>query len=290
MEEKIKEFQEKKTKYNVALIFCFVGIALVVFGTIHAITTLNSAFLIFGLIFGIIAIIVLSSASKEFNIVERQLMSRVWDECYSAQEAREKMLSHGVRPLFADNFIDRQNETRKMREASQLSKKAYETACNKCNEILKNANMPARCNKINIWSKIDFLDDLEAFQYLTEWNIWRNGNKIYFYLPEVECYPTVDKEAPFAFFIDVDDIQYFKEEGSIKSELKISGGTIKQDKRTGKISQTPISSKTIERDNRSVVLTLNKDSIISKIEFSYAAYDVLFALIPEKAYNRVTNS
>lgn len=290
MEEKIKEFQENKKKYNMAMIFNFIGIVGVIFGTILTIKTLDVVFLILGAIFVIVAIVMLNSSSKNLVVAERQLMLRIWEESYSSEEAKEKMLSLGVRLLYADNFVKYQNKTKKMREMNQRNKKAYEQAYNKCEEILKDANKPTRCNKVKIVDKTNFLYELEVFQYLIEWNVWRNKNRIYFYSPEVECYPTADKDAPFAFFIDVEDIQYFKEEGSIQTELKISGGTINQDKRTGKISQTPISSKTIEHDNRSVILTLNKNSIISKIEFSYASYDVLFALIPEKEYNRVKNA
>lgn len=71
-------------------------------------------------------------------------------------------------------------------------------------------------------------------------------------------------------------------EGSVKSETVVSGGVVKQDKRTGKVSQTALKSKAIERDERSVKMSLVIDGIVQKLYFDKDSYDVLLALIPEK--------
>lgn len=62
----------------------------------------------------------------------------------------------------------------------------------------------------------------------------------------------------------------------------MSGGVVKQDKRTGKVSQSALKSETVERDKRVVKLSVLKNGIVKKLVFSKEAYDVFLALIPEK--------
>ena len=83
--------------------------------------------------------------------------------------------------------------------------------------------------------------------------------------------------------IPISDIQYFQMEGDVFHETKITGGQVTQNQRTGKIKQTPLQAKTVNRDTRHVRVTAQKNGIIKYIDFDQEAYDVLYLLIPEKA-------
>lgn len=176
-------------------------------------------------------------------------------------------------------------ETKRMQAQTANEEKKYDDICRKVSEILSTSNKPSECNVVEFTDAPYIFPFLKSYQYYTQWEIWRNSDKIYIYCSEVENYPT-NYDAPCIGIINVEDIQYFKSEGNFYTESKINGGTIKQDKRTGKISQTPIKSKTLTHDTRIVKLVINQNGVIKNLSFKKDAYDILFSLIPEKDYEK----
>lgn len=160
----------------------------------------------------------------------------------------------------------------------------YAQLCQYAAEILKKANKPHVCNTVRLINEPFLFPKMKTYQYFTDWEIWRDNDKLYLYKAEVENYPEncFDGEAPAIGVVATDDIQYFALDGSVKAETVVSGGVVKQDKRTGKVSQTALKSKTIEKDERSVKMSLVIDGIVKKLCFDKESYDVLLALIPEK--------
>ena len=166
----------------------------------------------------------------------------------------------------------------------QSANRQYRQLCQKAENLLKTSNKPAECNTVCFIDSPFLFPDLKSYQYCTEWEIWRNGDTVFFYNDSVENYPEnrLEGEAPAIESIDVKDIQYFAMDGRITSETVVSGGVVKQDKRTGKVSQYALKSETVERDKRVVKLSVLKNGIVKKLVFSKEAYDVFLALIPEK--------
>lgn len=160
----------------------------------------------------------------------------------------------------------------------------YYELCSKVANELQEANKPTECNTVCFVEAPFLFPDLKSYQYYTEWEVWREKERLYFYNAQVENYPedcTVG-EAPLITSIMTSDIQYFSMDGNITTETVVSGGVVKQDKKTGKVSQSALKSKTIERDKRVVKLSVLKNGIVKKLVFSKEAYDVFIALIPEK--------
>lgn len=117
---------------------------------------------------------------------------------------------------------------------------------------------------------------------------------MYLYSPAVDGYPDYEEfglyigdPAPMLLSISISDIQYFKMDGDTYHETKITGGQVTQNRRTGRVSQMPLQSKTVNRDTRHVCVTTRKDGVIQRMDFQQDAYDILFSLIPEKEYSRV---
>ena len=161
---------------------------------------------------------------------------------------------------------------------------------------LSTAKKPEKCNVVT--SRVfgaEFFEGLEDYQWnLKDWEIWRSGEQLYLYNEAVDGYPDYEKfglyigdPAPMLLEIAISDIQYFKIEGDIYSETKITGGKVTQNRRTGKISQTPLQAKTVNKDTRYVRVTAKKKGLVQHIDFTQDSYDVFFSLIPEKEYSRV---
>lgn len=175
-------------------------------------------------------------------------------------------------------------EAREANAERQAVNRQYQELCQKAEKLLKTSNKPTECNMVCFVESPFLFPELKPYQYYTEWEVWRNGDTVFFYNASVENYPEncFDGEAPAIESIDVKDIQYFAMEGNIISETVVSGGVVKQDKRTGKVSQSALKSETVERDKRVVKLSVLKKGIVKKLVFSKEAYDVFLALIQEK--------
>lgn len=168
----------------------------------------------------------------------------------------------------------------------------YGRICAEVEKKLLSAKKPEECNVVTSRvSGADFFDGLKDFQWnLKDWEIWRTGDHLYLYSSAVDGYPDYEKfglyigdPAPMLLSIPISDIQYFQMEGDVFHEAKITGGQVTQNQRTGKIKQTPLQTKTVNRDTRHVRVTAQKNGIIKYIDFCQEAYDVLYLLIPEKA-------
>lgn len=183
--------------------------------------------------------------------------------------------------------IQKEQRTQRIQQRNEIAKEhnaLYYELCAKAAKILREANKPVECNKVS-FSELPFMfPDLKSYQYFAKWNIWKNDDSIYFYNEQVENYPEYCSvgEAPLIESIMIKDIQYFSMDGNITTETIVSGGVVKQDKKTGKVSQSALKSKTVERDKRVVKLSVLKNGIVKKLVFSKEAYDVFLVLIPEK--------
>lgn len=177
-----------------------------------------------------------------------------------------------------DERIQLRNQAK--REANDL----YYKLCSKVANTLQNANKPTYCNKVRFADSPFIFPELKSYQYYTEWEIWRDNDFIYLYNAQVENFPEDCSigEAPVIGCITANDIQYFSMDGHITTETVVSGGVVKQDKKTGKVSQSALKSRTVERDKRVVKLSVLENGIVKKLEFTKEAYDVFLALIPEK--------
>lgn len=175
-------------------------------------------------------------------------------------------------------------EAREANAERQAVNHQYRQLCQKAENLLKTSNKPEECNTVCFIDSPFLFPEMKSYQYYTEWEVWRNGDTVFFYNASVENYPEncFEGEAPAIESIDVKDIQYFAMEGNIISETVVSGGVVKQDKRTGKVSQSALKSETVERDKRVVKLSVLKNGIVKKLVFGKEAYDVFIALIPEK--------
>lgn len=236
-----------------SIIFVFVGFLGVVLGVSSGeIPAWSTAFLIFG---GITFLLWIVSLTME-----------------SVSKAKE---------------IQKEQRTQRIQQRNQIAREhnaLFHELCSRATEILQEANRPSECNKISFLELPFLFPDLKSYQYFAKWDIWRTDDLLYFYNEHVENYPencTVG-EAPLIASIMIKDIQYFAMEGSISSETIVSGGVVKQDQKTGKVSQTALKTKTVERDKREVKLSVLKNGIVKKLILTKESYDVLLALIPEK--------
>lgn len=162
----------------------------------------------------------------------------------------------------------------------------YDRLVAEVQQVLNTANKPAECNTIRFADTPYLFPKLKSFQYYTDWEIWRNGNTLYFYCAEVEDYPEeyFGGDAPAIAAISIDSIQHFRVEGSTYAETKIYGGQVTQNKYTGKIKQTALKSKTIQHDTRIVKMSILANGVVKYLDFEYSAFDILCALIPEKEH------
>lgn len=185
----------------------------------------------------------------------------------------------------AEAAVKAQEARAKMQAFLDEGKAEYDAICSEVAGVLAQAGKPARCNTVRFASEPYLFPQLVSYQVFADWEIWRNGDTLYIYRAEVEDYPQdyCEADAPCIAQIDIADIQFFTVEGGIYTESKISGGKVTQDKR-GRIHQTAIRSETINRDNRTVRVLVLDDGIVEQLEFEYSAYDVLYALIPEKEH------
>ena len=286
MEQLEQEFRKKKKLYHLGFLLDLLSVVAIVGGFMSTVQTGKATGILLGALFAAIAIIFFCSASSNYAKIEQKAMKEIWERSHSTEEAREKMIALGCRDNYIEGFIKNQERLSTMRKKEAARKKEYEEVCKRCEEVLK--TKPEHCNTVTITDSTPLLKQFESYQYHLKWSTWKHDETLHFYVPRLTNYYSAPfKEAPYAFSINIDDIQYFRQEGEKTSEIKISGGKIKQDKKTGKISQTPIKSQTVEHDERRTVLTITKDSVVMKINFTHGAYDVFFALIPEKEFTRV---
>lgn len=167
-------------------------------------------------------------------------------------------------------------------------KDKYDKLCAKVNTILASANKPDECNVVQFASDPYLFPQLESYQYFfVDWEIWRNNEVLYVYRAEVENYPEeyVNADAPIIAQIPISEIQHFRVEGMTYAETKITGGKVSQNRYSGKIKQTPIKSKTVQHDTRIVRVSVVVNGVVKKLDFTYDAFDVMCALIPEKEHN-----
>lgn len=173
-----------------------------------------------------------------------------------------------------------------MQQAYDQGKAEYDKLCGQVQKVLETASKPSECNIVRFASAPYLFPQLKSYQYYTDWEIWRNGDTLYLYRAEVEDYPEnyYDGDAPAIAQIPVSSIQHFRIEGSTYAESVISGGKVTQDRRTGKIKQTELKSKTVQHDSRVVRLSVIVNGVVKTVDFEYAAFDVFCALIPEKEH------
>ncbi len=172
-----------------------------------------------------------------------------------------------------------------MQRVCNQGKEKYDKLCAQVNRVLETANKPNECNVVHFVSEPFLFPKLKSYQcFNVDWEIWRYNDIIYIYRSEVEDYPQeyYGGDAPAIAQISVTDIQHFRIEGNTYAESKISGGTIKQDRRTGRIKQTPLKTHTIEHDTRVIKLSIVVNGIVKTLDFDYSSLDVLCLLIPEK--------
>ena len=216
---------------------------------------------------------------------ERQLMHKIWDQSESESEARTEMKKCGVRYRSAEEYIfskqrSAERNAIRLREEEEAMKVYSESQ-----RLLADVAVPQRCNIIPIEDEDDIFC-LGKFSEWRRWKVWRDEDRLYFYVDKIWGFPRYDMSSPYLTKIELSDILYFKVEGSVRNEVKVSGGTVKQDK-YGKVTQTALKTQNISKDNRKTVIKLNIDSVICEIVSNYDAYDVLFSLIPEKEFERV---
>lgn len=186
--------------------------------------------------------------------------------------------------------------SREFAEKEARFQEEYDRVCAEVEKGLLSAKKPVECNVVtsHVFGA-DSFPGLKDYQWsFKDWEIWRTGDHLYLYSPTVNGHPDYEKfglfigePAPMLLSISVPDIQYFKMEGDVFHETKISGGKVTQNQRTGKVKQTPLQAKTVNRDTRYVRVTAQKNGIIKYIDFGQEAYDVLFLLIPEKEFSRL---
>ena len=106
--------------------------------------------------------------------------------------------------------------------------------------------------------------------------------------------------------IGLDEILYYKSEGSVRYEQMVSGSGGAENSYTGAIvggllfgatgaligsraneTKTEISTKTIKHDDRILILSVKRDSVVYSISLDLTAEPVLEWLIPEKQYDYV---
>lgn len=169
--------------------------------------------------------------------------------------------------------------------ACKEAKENYDKLCSQVENVLAVANKPIECNVIRFAAEPYFFPQLISYQcFFVDWEIWRDNDVIYIYRSEVENYPEkyYDGDAPAIAEIPLSAIQHYRVEGTTYTESKISGGKITQNRSTGKITQTPITSKTIKHDDRFVRMSVLVNGVVKVVDFEYSALDVFCALMPEK--------
>lgn len=226
--------------------------------------------------------------SNRRSRLERELADEIVPTFERPLDARDYLLTLGVRRRFADFFLKEDLRLYQEREDSARREAITATAVLRCKEVLGETKKPKNCNEVYLEEANDFFDDLENYQAKTTWEVWRSGEQIYFYASQIKGYPSYSAQGPYAFAVNLSDIQYYRVIGSVKNEVQISGGTVKQDKRTGRVTQTPLKTRTVEHDERLCNLTLRKNGVVSHLLFDAEDFDVFFALIPEKSYTKVT--
>ena len=234
MEQLEQEFRKKKKLYYLGFLLDLLSVVAIVGGFVSTAQTGKATGILLGALFAAIAIIFFCSASSNYAKIEQKAMKEIWERSHGTEEAREKMIALGCRDNYIEGFIKRQEFLSTMRKKKQYERKEYEEACKRCEEVLK--SKPERCNTVTITDSTPLLNRFESYQYHLKWNVWKHDETLHFYVPRLISYPAPFKEAPYTFSINIDDIQYFRQEGEKTSEIKISGGKIKQDKKTGKIS------------------------------------------------------
>lgn len=174
-----------------------------------------------------------------------------------------------------------------MQQVCDQGKDKYDKLCTQVNNVLKNANKPLQCNVVRFTSEPYIFPKFKSYQcFFVDWEIWRHNDDIYIYRSEVEDYPEeyYGGDAPAIAKIPISSIQHFRVEGATYNETKISGGKVTQNRYTGRIKQTAIKSKTVEHDNRVIKMSIMENGIVKVLDFEYSAFDVLYALLPEKEY------
>lgn len=164
-------------------------------------------------------------------------------------------------------------------------KQQYDEICEKTRTVLASAGKPMICSTVRFTSKPYFFPDLNSYQvFFTDWEVWIYGNNLYIYRSEVTDYPEnyAEADAPAIVQIPLSEIRYFRVEGVLTSEIKVSGGKVSQNRYTGRIHQTAIKTKTEQHDNRVVRMCVMHKGTIKNVDFEYSAYDVLGALLPDK--------
>lgn len=141
------------------------------------------------------------------------------------------------------------------------------------------------CNTVRFASMPYFFPELQSYQvYFVDWEIWTYEGQLYIYRSSVTDYPEdyAEADAPVIARIPISSIRYFRMEGNIISETKVTGGVVSQNRYTGRIKQTAIKTKNVNHDERIVRMCVVDHGVAKTVDFEKTAYDILGALLPEK--------
>lgn len=293
MDELIKKYKKTLKYHNVSM-------ALVIIGAISAIavpvivTIFSDGDATF---WGVIAILVsivalfinLGISASVCSDAENKLMLEIWSETRNPTVARKKMEDCGVRYRSAEKYIFEKERMAELNATINRENEEAENAYLNSQQLLAQVSIPRRCNSIPI-SDFDDVLGLGRFSRRMDWQIWREGNKLYLYADRIMGFPKYNTNSPYLTKIELSEIMYFKTEGSVTNEVRVSGGTVRQDRNTGRVTQSAIRTQNVSKDNRKTVIKLNIDGVVCEISSNYDAYDVLFSLMPEKEFERVRNS
>lgn len=184
--------------------------------------------------------------------------------------------------------LRKDNKTSNVIAKQAVADEEYKKICCRVTEILKIAEKPSRCNIVKFIDSPFLFPNMVSYQYMGDWEVWRTNDLLYLYQAEVEMYPANSSmDAPEICSIIIENIQYFKLEGSVETNTYVTGGKVTQNKRTGKVSQTALKNKTVKSDSRYVKMSVVIDGLVKTLAFNKESYDIFLLLIPEKEYNKV---
>lgn len=186
-------------------------------------------------------------------------------------------------------LTEKENRIRKAKAEMQSfldeGKHKFDEICERTNRVLMSSGKPAVSNTVRFASVPYFFPELQSYQvYFEDWEIWTNEGQLYIYRSAVTDYPEdyAEADAPAIAQIPISSIRYFRIEGIITSETKVTGGVVSQNRHTGRVSQTAIKTRNVNHDGRIVRMCIMDHGVVRTVDFEKTAYDILGALLPEK--------
>lgn len=243
--------------FRIAQILDICAIVFICLSMYDAIVNQKTGMLFLGFSIAVVSIIFLCVSSKALIRAERNIMKDIWIEHKneSDYDIIDRMTSVGVRQAFANRFIRSYRKTDQISAEREKSNEEFEKICFKCKELLSEGNKPDECNEIHIVSDEALLSELSDGLYKRTWEIWRNNDNIYLYVEKIIGYPSFRHNSPYGTKLPVSQIKYFKQEVTTRNEVRVTGGTVRQDKKTGKVTQTPIKTQNINYEEKKTILT-----------------------------------